>query len=364
MVSGSSVSGLVRSFQDMMTNYSSVLSDVSSTWAGSSHDSLISRAEDFLNSSVNVVGTELTAYANACELYISYATTKSNLNSMINAYNTAAANNDAATCRSYVSAINQYKENCETLASQINQYLSQAASTRLVAPTTASSGITATSSYIAGKTLEIEPGVHLLDYTTSDGKNIKYNVIIPENATEGMPVIMYLNGDGSNGSTSAREMADRVKAIYGDDAPFIVVQPITNVSWKSDGETNGLGEMITQIVSDVHGNPNKVILTGASAGGIGSWQVVNSNPNLFSAFVPVSGDGRGVDLSNFTNTTVKAISSGDPSDSWNAPKMEQACNEINEQGGNATYETRPGYTHDTIITGAYTQELFEWMIAQ
>lgn len=370
-VSGSSFVQLVSSFQDVMKNYSSLLSDVGTSWRGTSYDSLVSKCGDFINSYVDTISSEMTAYANACELYVTYCANKTNLNNIINDYNTAVANNDGRTARSYTRTINQYKANLESLAKEINNYLSQAAATKLVAPSVtpseSSSAVAAPSTFTAGKALDMEPGVHLLEFTTSDGKKIQYNVIIPKNATEGMPVIMYLNGDLNTGHAKSLgyvEMAERVKAIYGDDAPFIVVQPVCNTSWKENGATNGLGEMITQIVKDVHGNPKKVIVTGASGGGIGSWQVVNSNPNLFSAFVPVSGDGRGVDLSNFTSVKVKAISSGDSSDSWNAPKMEEACNQINAQGGNATYETRPGYTHDTIIKGAYTQELFEWMIAQ
>ena len=57
MVSGSSFVQLVNSFQDVMKNYSSLLSDVSTSWRGTSYDSLVSKCGDFINSYVDTISS-------------------------------------------------------------------------------------------------------------------------------------------------------------------------------------------------------------------------------------------------------------------------------------------------------------------
>ena len=374
MVAGATVNGDSTSLSNILNTYSECINNLSTCWRGLSYDNLANRAADFLNEVSLTIGNEMASYASACDLLESYKLCKTNLGIATENYNKAAASNyigKAIDMKRFAKEIDTINADITRIKSEIEALLAQACSTKFefekITITPADTGSDAIATFTPGVPLDMEPGVHLLEFTTSDGKTIKYNVIIPENATEGMPVIMYLNGDGHIGNAKSLgyvEMAERVKAIYGDDAPFIVVQPVSNTSWKESGATSGLNELVQQVVSDNHADPNRVVLTGASGGGIGSWNVVNENPNLFSAFVPVSGDGRNIDLSNFLNVPVYAITSGDQSDSWNAPKMQQACEWINENGGNANYETRPGNTHDTMIKGAYTQELFEWMIAQ
>ena len=121
---------------------------------------------------------------------------------------------------------------------------------------------------------------------------------------------------------------------------------------------------MAQIVSDTHANPNKVILTGASGGGIGGWTLIDQYPNLFSAFVPVSSYPKNVDFTHFTQIPIRAITSGDPdSDLRFMQGSQNAVEQINANGGHATYE-EAGSNHGGIIRKAYTQELFEWMISQ
>ena len=369
MVSGSSVQNDNASLSNVLNSYSNHVNSLSSSWIGPSYENLSKKAVDFLNEATSLISNQMSAYGAACDLMKSYSDCKKNLVIATNNYNAAVANRRNADARSFANDISTINSQITTLRNQIGNYLAQAANGQLVASSLKGNGSNAgSSSYTAGAPLDLEPGVHLLTFTTADGKEIQYNVIIPEDATEGLPIIMYLNGDGHTGQAKSlgfAEMAERAKAIYGDNAPFIMVQPVSNTSWSQSGSTDGLNELIQQVVQDVHANPNKVIVTGASGGGIGSWNVVNDNPSLYSAFVPVSGDGRNIDLQNFVNIPIRAITSGDwQTDGWNMGKMEQAVNWINENGGNATYETRPGNSHHTIIKGAYTEDLFEWMIAQ
>ncbi len=379
MVSGTAFNEAGSALQELLNNYANQLSNISSSWAGLSHDSIISKADDFRSSYGDVILNEMAAFATACDLYIDYVNTKNAFKTAEQNMNLAIQQKDNRNARTFDRDRVNYANQMSSLASQINNYLSQAASTKLdatsVKPTSPNTGDPSsttstnglTSSFTSGKPLNMEPGVHLLEFTTSTGKKIKYNVIIPEGATEGMPVIMYLNGDAHIGQAKNLgycEMAEEVKKVYGDKAPFIVVQPVAPTPWYDTGATDGLNELVSQVVADTHANPRKVILSGASGGGIGCWTLIDQYPNLFSAFVPVSSYPKNVDFTHFTQIPIRAITSGDrDSDLRFMEGSQKAVEQINANGGHATYE-EAGSNHGGIIRKAYTQELFEWMISQ
>ena len=379
MVSGATFNEAASNLQSLFSNYTSQITNISSSWAGLSHDSILNKVEEFVSSFGKVIGDEMAAFATACDLYVEYLNAKNNLKTAEQNMNLAIQQKDNRNARVYDHDRVNFANQMTTLANQINNYLSQAASTKLEAtslkpsspltgnPAASSEQGGLTGSFTSGKPLNMEAGVHLLEFTTSSGKKIKYNVIIPEGATEGMPVIMYLNGDAHIGQAKNLgycEMAEEVKKVYGDKAPFITVQPVCSQPWYGAGATDGLNELVAQIVSDTHANPNKVILTGASGGGIGGWTLIDQYPNLFSAFVPVSSYPKNVDFTHFTQIPIRAITSGDPdSDLRFMQGSQNAVEQINANGGHATYE-EAGSNHGGIIRKAYTQELFEWMISQ
>ena len=69
---------------------------------------------------------------------------------------------------------------------------------------------------IGGKPLNIASGA----YPSTQG-DLSYNVYIPDFATEKMPLIMYLHGDGGGGEW----LYAKARSIYGMEFPFIIIGP-------------------------------------------------------------------------------------------------------------------------------------------
>lgn len=133
MVSSGQVAGSWNSLQTILITYGSEITAMSQNWKGPSFDALDTQSQTFLSDYSDAIGTEMAAFANACDLYEQYKIAKGNLEITKNNYNTAVANKDSSKAAEYQSQITQLTTQCSTLKSQITTNLSTAGSQKLTA---------------------------------------------------------------------------------------------------------------------------------------------------------------------------------------------------------------------------------------
>lgn len=358
MVSAGTVTNDLNSLSTSLNSYTSNISDVSANWVGDSYSNLVSKAEEFVTEYSTTIRSEMTAFSTACSEYEQYQTAKNNLAIARSNYNQAQTESER---RTYSAQIAQYESEMNRLKASIESHLQTASATSLAA-----SASTADSSYVLGKALGIDAGTYSDTFTSSSGKSMKYHAYVPENATEGMPLVIYLHGDGSVNNydyLKNHEMAAVIKKQFGSNYPFVLVQPMTEAySWTEGGRLDTLSELVQSVSTQYKCDPNKVVIMGGSRGGMGAWQMANKYPDLFSAAVPISGTGN-IDASNFSNLPTVAISSPDSSDSWNYSNMQANVKKINDAGGKATFVSANGYNHGDVIY-SIEPDLWEWILAQ
>ena len=111
------------------------------SWQGVSHDNLVTKSEDFQSEYLSTLEGEMTSFANACNLYEQYKSTKQSLETEKKQYSQAQSNND----KNAMSILSENIAACEStlsnLKSQIESYLEAAASTVLTA-TSINNGLT------------------------------------------------------------------------------------------------------------------------------------------------------------------------------------------------------------------------------
>lgn len=208
----------------------------------------------------------------------------------------------------------------------------------------------------------------LKEFSSSHGTTFKYWLNVPEGAHDGMPILLYLHGDGEVGN------ANRLKSIHQIDyivnkhkgEKFILVAPVTNVkSWTSGSIPSSLKDLIDSVGNTYSVDKNRIYIIGFSRGATGVWYMVNKHPNYFAAAMPVSNCPPGVSANNFKTTKVRAISG-------NVGDFEIQCNNcmssfvksINNAGGSAEMITHKGAGHSSIITAIDYNDLFDWMLKQ
>ena len=217
-----------------------------------------------------------------------------------------------------------------------------------------------------GKPIQIEPGVSVQKFN-----NMNYIIIIPDNPTENMPLIVFLHGSGEIGSINGVKNLPITSYVASKEAynagKFVFVAPVLNSgSWTDSSATNTVKGLIDSVISQLKINNKKVVLTGMSRGGHGTWHMANTYPNFFSAIVPMSGY-TSVNVNNFKELPIWAIcGDSDETEQYFKPLMTQLVNNINNTSGKniAKLEVIHGAMHTTIQQSYKRVELFKWMLEQ
>lgn len=215
-------------------------------------------------------------------------------------------------------------------------------------------------------------GNHPLRYDSeTTGDYLEYYLHIPEGVEAGMPLVIFLHGDGQVDKIDELAnygMIAKSREAYGEEFPFIGLTPCTRrISWVHDTIPDTLMELIEHVVSEYQINREKVIITGHSRGAIGTWNLISLYGGYFSAAVPMSCDcgDRIIDYDKAAEVPVRAFVGyqGDLDKKY-CPAMNYMCYEINQHGGDAELTVFWEYYHDATCNLAFTPDLFEWMLAQ
>jgi poly(3-hydroxybutyrate) depolymerase len=114
-------------------------------------------------------------------------------------------------------------------------------------------------------------------------------------ALEKMAVILALHGGGEYGSDglkhTASSLANAIRRTP-ERFPAIVVfpqaQPDGTPGWQLEGGQAALQEL-DKTLKEFNGDANRIVLTGYSAGGNGTWSIASRYPERFAATGPICG---------------------------------------------------------------------------
>lgn len=132
---------------------------------------------------------------------------------------------------------------------------------------------------------------------TVGGAEFRYVVYVPKQFTQKRtwPVIVALHGGGSYGDDGLKHTDGgfaRAIRLNPERFPAIVLIPQAKADgtpgWQLEGGKVALAAL-DRSIKEFNGDPRRVILTGLSAGGNGTWSIASRYPERFAAIVPVCG---------------------------------------------------------------------------
>lgn len=219
--------------------------------------------------------------------------------------------------------------------------------------------------------IDIPAGSHACRFTSeATGDYLDYYLFVPQNACAGMPVLVFLHGDGEVGRIEALESYGPIlslRELYGDDFPCIVISPCTRQpSWTNGTIPGTLIELIDDVVAACEADSERIIISGHSRGAIGVWYMISQYGDYFSAAVSVScGSDRILNYENVSKVPIFAMA-GDVGQYENIyrSEMEKLVSRIQAENGTARFVCLEGCGHIDTVTAAYTKELIEWMLEQ
>ena len=119
----------------------------------------------------------------------------------------------------------------------------------------------------------------------------KFRIIVPEAASDSnkRPLVIRLHGAAQSGSSTAHQSTECLvePAFEGKDV-FILSPNSNGFLWYEQDNILQILALSDLVVSDLDIDPAKVVLTGYSDGGNGSWFYAQFYPGLISAAIPMA----------------------------------------------------------------------------
>lgn len=199
----------------------------------------------------------------------------------------------------------------------------------------------------------------------------KYLLYTPENATDNMPLIVYLHGVSSKGDnisllTSGDDLPKYFTGNQIQDIPAYILFPQLSSEysdWLAVEEP--LIALINAVVKQHNIDETKVSLTGFSMGGTATWRIAAVYPDLFSCIAPLSGSIKTTDsnLDNLKNLKIWAFV-GSEDDVINPNYSIDFVEAFKNAGGDAKVHVFEGATHAEVPALTYTNQnigLLQWL---
>ncbi len=204
---------------------------------------------------------------------------------------------------------------------------------------------------------------------TKTGDCLGYQLYLPEQFTKELPLLIYLHGAGERGEcTEQLEHLERhgVPCMIreGREIPAIVLCPQCPEMFVWNNVVREVKSLIDRIVREYHVLKDRILLTGSSMGGYGTWEMGITYPNFFAAIAPVAGGGMQWRAQKLITTPVLAYH-GEMDDVVEAVNSEMMVKQVQKFSGNAELHILPGLGHNEGIYDAYkNQKLIDWILVQ
>ncbi len=212
------------------------------------------------------------------------------------------------------------------------------------------------------------PGFHLRTVKTDDGER-KYTVFLPKgyDGKKTYPVVLFLHGSGERGTDgviSAQVGLGAVIAGHPDDFPFIALFPQARETWRADSDdAKAALAALDDVLASYQGDPDRVILTGLSMGGSGSWSIASAHPDRFIAVAPVCGTGDLNDVAKIKHLPVWTFV-GDADRLRTVESTRSMVWALKKAGASPRSTEYRGVGHNSWDRAYSDPNLIEWMLQQ
>ena len=184
-----------------------------------------------------------------------------------------------------------------------------------------------------------------------------------ERPAAGWPLVIFLHGSGERG-----EDLDQVKAhglpelaAAGHAFPFVLVAPqVPNeLAWDSDALEALRADLVARLPIDV----DRVLMTGMSMGGYGTWNYAVDYPDRLAGIAPVCGIGDSDRAERLRRVPVWAFH-GALDDSVPIAGDQEMVDTLRAVGGNVRFTVYPDVGHDAWERAYAEKDLYDWLLAQ
>jgi predicted esterase len=180
--------------------------------------------------------------------------------------------------------------------------------------------------------------------------------------TKHYPLVLFLHGSGDRGTdmTAVARDGSPKKIAGGLNHTAIVIAPQCPDEWWS---APVLGQLLDDLSAKYRVDSDRIIVTGASMGGYGTWALGVAYPDRFAAIAPVCGGGNPAGAASLVKLPVWAFHGALDT---TVPEFlsQDMVDAINKAGGDAHLTIYPTTKHNAWDQAYATDALYTWMLAQ
>ena len=223
------------------------------------------------------------------------------------------------------------------------------------------------------------------------GDTLPYRLLLPENydQTKKYPVIFFLHGAGERGKDNEKQLIHGSKLfITGENRknfPAIVVFPqcpeesfwaVSKIDrsvqpFKIDFDYTvqpnwplaAANELVKKIINEGSVDKSKVYITGLSMGGMGTFESVYRNPDLYAAALPICGGG---DIKNYDKRVTKTafwVFHGAADAIVNVKLSQEMVEKLKALKAEVKYSEYPGVNHNSWDNAFAEKQYLSWMLS-
>ena len=210
-------------------------------------------------------------------------------------------------------------------------------------------------------------GLSTKSMTVGD-QELKYGVYVPSDydAKKKWPLIIFLHGMGERGDDGVLQTQVGIgPAIQKNPErfPCVVVMPQCPKSSVWNDRHDIIAEASARSLADYNIDESRIVLTGLSMGGYGTWSYGAAHVKMFAALLPVCGGGMPEDAPTLAKVPIRVYHGG--ADGVVKPELSRAmADAIKKAGGDIAYTEYPGVGHNSWDLTYGDPKVIEWMLAQ
>ena len=200
---------------------------------------------------------------------------------------------------------------------------------------------------LVAQALPVSPGIHDLTLETAAGVSISYAVSIPKGYSPGRPVplILVLHSGGQRIPHYGREfMKMLVQPAFTEWSAIMLAPDCPTESWTDEPAERAVVALVQQAQESYTVDRRRVLITGYSMGGRGTWFLASRHADLFTAAIPMAASTGGAPLNELGTIPTYIIHSRDDQVVAFGPE-ERTAKELTALGRPVRFEALSGLTH-------------------
>ena len=202
-----------------------------------------------------------------------------------------------------------------------------------------------------------------------NGETYRYAVYVPPDYSprHPWPAVLFLHGAGERGDDGEKQTTVGIgKAIreHPERFPCLVIMPQSrpDVRWDAPMQALALAAL-DAAQTEYNIDPRRIVLTGLSLGGYGTWAIGAQHPDRFCALLPICGGGDPAAAPALARLPIWCFH-GDADPVVSVEESRKMVAAVRAAGGNVRYRELPGVTHNSWDPAYGDPEVIAWMLQQ